>query len=208
MPVKTPILKKSHILAMAAVILLAGIVAASPALYQRIAADSQDNTSLVSVLVPEEDSTADVTYAYTFPVVYSNPVYYFPVILRGYDAYVQDGSPVYLPNFNHPEAGCNWTGVAGQIFGTDGRPLNGFTVVIMGTINGSPVSFNSVSGGAQGYGPGGYEIQLSTAPFASTGSLTVYLFNLSLKQVAAPLSLVTLQDCQANLIILNFISKD
>jgi hypothetical protein len=45
------------------------------------------------------------------PTVTQTP---FPLIL-------QSGSPAYIQNFAHMDAGCNWLGIAGQVFDVDGK---------------------------------------------------------------------------------------
>jgi hypothetical protein len=207
MPTKTPILKKNHIIAIVIIGLLAGLIGASPTIYHRLSGQTGNNASLINILMPDAGIKAGDVYEYIFPVVYSDPVYYFPVIKRGYDAFVQEGSPVHLPNFNHPDMGCSWTGIAGQVFRPDGNPVQGYTLIVSGSINGTPVSFTAVTGGAQGYGVGGYEIQLAGAPFSSSGLLMAYLYDTNLRLVAAPFALTTYQDCQGNLILLNFITE-
>jgi len=204
MPAKFPILKKNHILIIVIVILLAGLIGASPAIYQRFSAQPEITTSNDDNQTQDADHQAGDTFSYVFPFISRNPIYFFPMVVRGQVALVQEGAPVYISNFNHPDAGCNWAGVAGQLFGADGSPINGYTVVITGRVNGTTVSLSGVTGGAQAYGIGGYEVQLSNAPFASSGTLTINVFNADLKQVSIPVSLTTYQDCQANLVILNF----
>jgi hypothetical protein len=204
MPAKFPILKKNHILIIGIVILLAGLIGASPAIYQRFSGQTGSSADNGEIQIQDTSHKAGDTFRYIFPFVSRNPIYFLPMVVRGQVALVQEGAPVYISNFNHPDAGCNWAGVAGQVFGVDGNPITGYTVVITGSINGSAVSLNGVTGGAQAYGIGGYEVQLSNAPFASSGTLTVNIFNKNLKQVSVPISLTTYQNCQANLVLLNF----
>jgi hypothetical protein len=204
MPAKFPILKKSHILTILLFILLASLIGVSPAIYQRFSGrlgGSQDNGD---ILPQNADHQVGYSFRYNFPLIGQDATYYFPIMARGHVTSIQQGSPVYISNFNHPDVGCNWAGIAGQVFGVDGTPINGYTIVITGSINGTSVSLSGVTGSAQAYGKGGYEIQLNGAPFASTGKLTVNLFDTDLKQVAEPTPLTTYQDCQSNLVILNF----
>jgi hypothetical protein len=207
MPAKSPILKKKHILIIIIVGLFALLIGASPAIYQRVSERSLGSTNLDTIAQQEAILRINAPYAYVFPIANDLAAYYFPATWGDYDAFVQDGSPVYIPNFNHADAGCNWSGVAGQVFEIDHDPLNGYTIVITGRINGNNVSLSSVTGSSQAYGIGGYEIQLNNATFASSGALTAYLYDANLKQVAKPISLTTYQDCQANLLLLNYISR-
>lgn len=204
MPVKFPILKKNHILIINIVILLAGFIGASPAIYQRFSGRSGSSPNSGDILVQIVDHQVGDNFSYTLPFIRYTATYYFPMMARGNIVSVQEGSPVYIASFNHPDAGCNWAGVAGQVFGVDGSPVNGYTIVVTGSINGTVVSLSGETGGAQAYGIGGYEIQLSGAPFASSGTLAVNIFDTNLKQVSVPVPLTTYQDCQSNLVLLNF----
>ncbi len=205
MPVKAPIIKKSHILAIIIVSLLAGLIGASPEIYKRLSAEIRVTNLLQDVVAIDAGDKAKGEYSYAFPVVLIPDKQFFPFIPQGYEVYVQDGSPAYISSFTHPEYGCNWAGVAGQVFGPDNKPVSGFTVVISGSIDGSYINQSGVTGSAQAYGPGGYEVKISSAPFTSDGSLTAYLLDTELKQVAAPVPVTTYQDCQSNLLLLNYV---
>jgi len=203
MPAKIPLLNKRHILAIIAVILVAGLIGFSPTIYERVI-NLAPLSGQVDTLQSASDEKASGPYYYHLPVISMGSLYYLPSISLGNKSYVQDGAPVYIPNFNHPVAGCNWAGVAGQVFGSDGNPVSGYTVVISGSINGKSVSLNGVTGRAQAYGIGGYEIQLSGAPFSSSGKLSAYVFDTNLRQLSAKIPITTYKDCQANLLLLNF----
>jgi hypothetical protein len=207
MPAKFPILKKNHILIISIVILLASLIGASPAIYQRFSGRSGSSSNSGDILASNADHQVGGSFSYIFPVVSRDVTYYFPMMAGSHIASVQEGSPVYIANFNHPDAGCNWAGIAGQVFGVDGNPVNGYTIVITGSINGTVVSLSGETGDAQAYGIGGYEIQLSGAPFASSGTLAVNIFDTNLKPVSVPVPLTTYQDCQSNLVLLNFSIK-
>ncbi|PWH19449.1 MAG: hypothetical protein DDG59_03005 [Anaerolineae bacterium] len=120
-------------------------------------------------------------------------------------AYVQPQSPVYLINFLHPELGCQWSGVAGQIFNANGSPTNGLIVEVNGELNGKPFLGLGLSGLSQPIGPGGYEIQLSNQPFNSQNSLSLRIFDQNGNQLSETLPLVTYNDCQKSLILINFV---
>ena len=204
MPVKSSILKKNHIITIIIVIIIAGFIGASPLIYEWITGESGIAEKWLG---KPADGPAAGPYTITLPVIHKPALYYFPIMSRMYDVYTQSGSPAYISNFTHPEAGCNWAGVAGQVFGPDNNAVSGFTVVISGSINGSYINTSGVTGSAQAYGNGGYEVQISSAPFTSNGSLTAYLLDTELKQVAAPVPVATHQDCQSNLLLLNFVKS-
>lgn len=119
--------------------------------------------------------------------------------------YEQPQSPVYLVNFLYPELGCRWSGVAGQIFNSRGEPVNGLIVEINGELEGNPFLGLGLTGTSLLIGPGGYEIQLSDKPLNSNRSLFLLIFDPHGNQLNEALPLVTYNDCQKNLIIINFI---
>jgi hypothetical protein len=117
---------------------------------------------------------------------------------------LQPGSPVYLPFFRQPELGCAWTGVAGQIFDTEGEPVSGIVVVVEGALGDTPVDAVTVSGAAPAYGPGGYELQLGQQPIAAAGTLSLLLYDLDGVPLIQPLSFDTRAGCTQNLVLINF----
>jgi hypothetical protein len=122
-----------------------------------------------------------------------------------YPFQVQTGSPRYLPAFTKPESGCAWVGVAGQVFDENQQPLEGAVVLVKGTFNGKPVDTMVLSGLAKDfYGPGGFEVQLGDQSADSTGVLTIQLVNDKFEPLSEAFPLTTYNDCQQNLILLNF----
>jgi hypothetical protein len=120
---------------------------------------------------------------------------------------LQEGSPVYLPNLFRTADGCNWSGVAGQVFDEQGQPVNGLVVEVDGNLNDQPYLQLGISGGATQYGQGGYEITLGQQPFSSQDALTIVLFDLAGKQLSSRYPLTTSDSCTQNLIIMNFLSS-
>lgn len=120
----------------------------------------------------------------------------------------QDGSPYYLGNFAHPEEGCDWMGVAGQIFDQKGEIITDVVVKAGGSLDGEPIMDPlSMPGAAKVYGPGGYEILLSRTTVASEGDVWVQLFDLDANPVTGKKMITTYDNCRQNLILLNFVRK-
>jgi hypothetical protein len=204
MPVKLPILQKKHFGILGLVTIIAMLIGASPYLYNAYLDGNENDLQLFEESRLTEEADAAGPYSYVFPLIRKDSKIYFPLTYKSFDTILQPGSPVYIPNFAHPDAGCNWAGVAGQVFDKNGNPVSGYTLVVSGNIGGQAVSVSGVTGAAQAYGVGGYEAQFAGAPFSSSGMLTVFLLNTDLKQIAAPVPLTTYADCQMNLILLNF----
>lgn len=121
-------------------------------------------------------------------------------------------NPYYLANFTHPDLGCGWMGVAGQIFNSAGVVQKDILVKAGGVLNGSPVVEGMTMPLSDpevdlAYGPGGYELTLADGPAASESTLWVQLFSLDSKPLSERIYLVTYDDCQKNLIVLNFIEE-
>lgn len=117
---------------------------------------------------------------------------------------LQAGSPLYSPNIFHPELGCEWMGIAGQVLGYDGRPVDNIAVSVSGQLNGLDVNLISVTGSTQAYGDGGYEITLSTAPVDTVGGLWVQLFDLDGRDISDREPLITYSNCDQALVLMNF----
>jgi len=121
---------------------------------------------------------------------------------------VQIGTPTYLRNIYHANAGCNWLGVAGQIFSGDAMPVSGLTVQLGGTFAGEPQSQSVRSGKAPQYGPGGYEIVIADKPVDSQASLWLQVVDDSGAVRSEKIYFDTFDGCDRNLIIINFVETD
>jgi hypothetical protein len=119
---------------------------------------------------------------------------------------VQSNSPVYMQNFAHPELGCNWSGVAGQVFDAEGDPVENLVVVVEGTLNNQVVDLIGLTSGslASDYGIAPYEVQIASQVVASQGTLSVTVYDLTGKALSDPVSFNTYADCSKNLVLVNF----
>lgn len=122
---------------------------------------------------------------------------------------IQAATPIFMANFARTAAGCNWQGVAGQIFDASGKPLMNYVVKVVGTFNGQPFSQIAVTGMVAGnpYGVGGYEIVLGTTAINSVDLLTIQLFDNLGVAVTKQLPFSTSANCSQNLVLINFKSK-
>ena len=119
---------------------------------------------------------------------------------------LQVEAPVYIKNFVHIDAGCDWLGVAGQVFDANGDPVLNLVLVAAGTLNGKTINLTAVTGipEADVYGPGGYEIQLAGEALASSQSLNIQVFDLQGNALSEAYVFNTYADCTRNLAIINF----
>jgi hypothetical protein len=103
-----------------------------------------------------------------------------------------------------PESGCNWTGIAGQIFDQKNGPMIGIQVRLGGGVNGKLYNQVTLSGLAHAYGDSGFEIKLGDTPFNSTSNLYIQLFDQSDIPISPQVRFDTFTDCSRNLVIINF----
>ena len=127
------------------------------------------------------------------------------VVGQSYTFQVQSGTPVYLQNFAHVEKGCNWMGIAGQVFDQSGLPIDRMVVRVEGFLGNQTIDALGMTSLATAYGPGGYEIELAQKVLNSNGTLNITLYDLQGQQVSAHVPFTTYMDCSKNLIIINFI---
>jgi len=120
---------------------------------------------------------------------------------------VQPGTPVGIRNFVLPEAGCNWSGVGGQVFDQTGSPESGLIIKINGTVEGNPVLIFAVTGSSLQLGPGGYDFYLSDHPVATQSSLTLQLLDVTGFPLSGLIPLNTFTNCSQNLLLVNLVKK-
>lgn len=119
----------------------------------------------------------------------------------------QSGSPRWLPNFSQPELGCDFLGVAGQVFGPQGAPEKMLIIEAGGTLGGSDVFALSLTGNDSVYGPGGYELFLSDQLVSSNDSVWIQVLNLEGQALSQKTYIDTFSDCQRNLVLVNFVES-
>jgi hypothetical protein len=129
-------------------------------------------------------------------------------ILGDMPVVLHEGSPQYIPATSfHPDLGCNWMGVAGQVIDINGAPVQGLIIEVGGTLGGRNIGNPTIlqaTGLATAYGEAGYEVKLADQPVDTNGTLWIQV----LDQAALPLSekiyFYTFKDCQKNLVIIYF----
>ena len=119
---------------------------------------------------------------------------------------VGPGTPVGTSSLAfHPDAGCNWMGVAGQVFDLSGAPVSGQQVRVGGMLLGAPIEMLSLTGTTTAYGNNGfYEFTLGQKPVNSTGTLWVQLLDQTGLPMSDKIYFDTYEACDKNLIFVNF----
>jgi hypothetical protein len=104
----------------------------------------------------------------------------------------------------HPELACNWAGIGGTVVDANNSPVIGTVVVLRGTLSGSTIEQQTVSGINKEYGPSGFEFVLGTAPVASNDTLYVQLVDQQNIPLSDPVTIDTSTDCGKNLVMVRF----
>jgi hypothetical protein len=121
---------------------------------------------------------------------------------------MQPGTPTRMANFVTPEAGCNWLGIAGQVFDLNGNPLAGVVIEVGGSLNGQPVQQLALTGSSPAVGPGGYVIVLADHPVQSDGTVWFQLLDQGGSPKTGRILLTTSDRCEENLTLINLIEAN
>ncbi|MCD4803645.1 MAG: hypothetical protein K8R16_11980 [Anaerolineales bacterium] len=125
-------------------------------------------------------------------------------IASGTSFSIQEGSPSYVENSFHLDAGCNWLGIAGQVFDKEGTPVSGILVKAGGFLGEIEISGLTLTGMAPDYGEGGYEIALSDSPVSSDGDIWIQLLDQANLPLSEKIYFTTFDSCDSNLIKMDF----
>lgn len=151
---------------------------------------------MTPTIIPDTPNTITPTEPYILTAV---P---FPIFLP------QEGNPVYLANFNHPDAGCQWMGVAGQVFDESGFELLDLTVILGNILDGESNQLAAMTGLATAYGPGGYEINFLDSTRDSNQVYWIQVFKRGGFPVSDQVFFDTFDHCEKNLILINFVPRE
>lgn len=117
----------------------------------------------------------------------------------------QKGSPKYSNNFAHPDLGCNWSGITGQVFGKDGVPQSDIVVMITGNSNGTLVNQMGLTGASVPYGANAFEVDLPLPSERTYATIDIQLFDLEGRELSKKFSFDTFSECTKNLVVFNFV---
>ena len=104
----------------------------------------------------------------------------------------------------HPDLACNWAGIGGTVVDANNSPVIGTVVVLRGTLSGSTIEQQTVSGINKEYGPSGFEFVIGSAPVASNKTLYVQLVDQQNIPLSDPVQISTSTDCSKNLVMIRF----
>lgn len=103
-----------------------------------------------------------------------------------------------------PNLGCNWLVIAGQVWDLRQEPVLGLTLHLFGELGGVAIDQQVVSGSALTYGESGFEFRLEGLVVASSDALFLQLVDTNGLPLSHAYSLQTFNDCQKNMILVNF----
>ncbi len=180
--------------------------------YSTVDTSSQGNLPLptptvdaMGVYPPPSDSMGLTAVPKAIPHAEGTNAVYLPAIINEkppqYPFEIQQTGVLAIQGFS----GCNWTGVAGQIFDLTETPIRNLILHLEGFWNGSAISTEVLSGSADKYGPAGYEFVLGTQPLDSTQTLWIQVQDAAHKEISARVYFNTYNDCARNLILVNFV---
>jgi hypothetical protein len=107
-------------------------------------------------------------------------------------------------NYYHPEAGCNWMGVAGQAVDMNNSPVLYLTIRITGSLAGKNINIPNLTGTASIYGQAGFEFVLGDQPIASSNTLWIQLEDQQGLPLTEQVKITTYDDCAKNLVLIRF----
>ena len=121
--------------------------------------------------------------------------------------FVLDGRPEPVPSIMiRPQLGCEWLVIAGQVWDLEGDPVKGLTLHLFGEVGGFEVDRYVLSGAENAvvYGESGFEFAIEGLVVESSGTLFIQLIDINELPFSLPYALETYNDCQRNLILVNF----
>ena len=104
----------------------------------------------------------------------------------------------------HPEAGCDWMGVAGQVVDTNNSPFLYVKIHLSGMLGGKFIDFTGLSGTNREYGLAGFEFVLGEKTIASSDTLWIQLLDQQDLPLSDQIKFPTYDDCSKNLVMISF----
>jgi hypothetical protein len=117
---------------------------------------------------------------------------------------LQEGSIGYTTQFAYPDLGCGWMGIAGTVFDAEGNAAENMIVHVDGP---DGFAIDAIAGTRPEFGPAGYEVTLANAPTNSDQMYVVQLLDVFGEPVSERYAVTTFNDCDRNLILVNFVDS-
>ena len=121
----------------------------------------------------------------------------------GFAFELNDGSPSWISSASfHPDLGCDWTGVAGQVLGINGEPVRSQFIHMGGSVEGQLINLLTITGSAPSYGLAGYEFTIANRLVATNDTLWIQLEDVQGLPMSDRIYFDTIADCNQNLVII------
>lgn len=165
--------------------------------------------TITSTIQPVETAAPTATTTEIFidgtPVAEETPIEPTETPFSGYFAFaLQNDINAIESSLIRPNYGCEWVGVAGQVFDLQGRPVVGVRVWLRGTYDGKRINLYSLTMESSPYGPSGFEFTLGEKPISTNGQLSIQLLDQAGIPISERIYFDTFEDCQQNLVLINF----
>ena len=157
------------------------------------------NTEITLVPTITQTLVATATFSPTNPptVTPSATPELFPFILIGEPETMSS-------DLLRPSLGCGWLIIAGQVWDLQDAAVKGLSLHLFGELDGFLIDQFSVTGSAPVYGESGYEFLLENLVVNSQDVLFIQLVDVNGIPYSHAYPLETFNDCQKNLILVNF----
>jgi hypothetical protein len=118
--------------------------------------------------------------------------------------FIMVNTPVAINGSAMPDHDTCMLWVAGQAYDLQNAPMVGVFVQLGGYINGKSLNVLSLTGTALQFGRAGYEFVIAEKPVRSRQSVWVQLLDQTRVPLSSKIYIDTDEDCQKNLILINF----
>ena len=120
--------------------------------------------------------------------------------------FIMAGEPETMSSEMIPQQqlGCDWLVIAGQVWDLGDAPVTGLTLHLYGELGGYTIERFVLSGSALAYGESGYQFELENLVIDSQNSLFIQLVDTNGIPLSNPYTIQTYNDCNKNLILINF----
>ena len=175
--------------------------------YQTAEADPTPTHTATTFLIEESTPTLTQIGEPTETLMPTRTATLTPTATPEIFAFVLDGQPELVPSgMIRPKLSCDWLVIAGQVWDLEGDPVKGLTLHLYGEVGGYGVDRYELSGSEDAivYGESGYEFALEGLVMDSSGTLFIQLVDTNGLPLSLPYALDTYNDCQRNLILVNF----
>jgi hypothetical protein len=118
--------------------------------------------------------------------------------------FMQEGN---APQYSASLKGCAKLYVGGYVYDSTRAPINNLYLHLTGSLQGTAVDQEMVTGSDPDYKDGGYEFTLDSTPVFSLHSLSLQLLDANRNVISEKVIFNTYEGCDKNLVTINFIQR-